>query len=80
MKTKPLIKNTLFKINLGIVIFLSIGASYFTIIPMILWNLDLFHVIRMATQNGAMIGLWIVYFASIVFLYFSKIIGGVNEN
>lgn len=80
MKTKPLMKNTLFKINLGVVIFLSIGANYFTIIPMMMWNLDLFHVIRMVTQNYAMIGMWIIYFTSIVFLYFSKIIGGVNEN
>lgn len=81
MKTRPLMKNTLFKINLGVVIFLSIGASYFTIIPMIMWNLDLFHVIRMVTQNYAMIGMWIIYFTSIVFLYFSKIIGGLeNEN
>lgn len=80
MKTKPLMKNTLFKINLGVVIFLSIGASYFTIIPMIMWDLDFFHVIRMATQNGAMIVLWIIYLASIVFLYFSKTIGGTNED
>ena len=68
-------KNTLFKINLGIVIFLSIGAGYFTLVLMIMWERDLFHIFRVVTQNGTMIGLWIVYFASIGFLPLSKIIG-----
>lgn len=75
MKTKPLMKNTLFKINLGIVIFFSIGAGYFTIVPMIMWERDLFHVFSMVTQNATMIGLWMLYFASIVFLPLTRIIG-----
>lgn len=75
MKTKPLIKNTLFKINLGIVIFLSIGAGYFTIVPMMLWEHNLFHVFSMVTQNAAMISLWILYFASIMVLPLTRIIG-----
>ena len=68
MKTKPLMKNTLFKINLGIVIFLSIGAAYFTLGPLIMFERDFFTVVSIVTQNYAMIGLWLIYFTNIIFL------------
>lgn len=81
MKTKPLMKNTLFKINIGIVIFLSIGAGYFTLIPLVMFERDFFTVVGIVTQNATMIGLWIVYLTAIAFLPLSRTIGGEeNEN
>ncbi|QLH10859.1 hypothetical protein DSQ20_04760 [Nitrosarchaeum sp. AC2] len=60
--------NILFVLNAGIVGFLSIGAVYFTIIPMIMWGTSLERIISSVTQNYAMIGLWLIYFISIIFL------------
>lgn len=67
MKTRYKI-NPLFTLNLGIVVFFSIGAAYFTIIPMIMWEISFDRIISGVTQNYAMIGLWLFYFASIAFL------------
>lgn len=58
----------LFVLNAGIVAFLSIGAIYFTVIPMIMWGTSLERIFSMVTQNYTMIGLWIIYFINIVFL------------
>ena len=63
--------NVFFLINLTIVLFFSFGAAYFTIIPMILWDTSLDRVVSASTQNYPMIGLWLVYFANIVFLPFT---------
>ncbi|MCV0431849.1 hypothetical protein [Nitrosopumilus sp.] len=60
--------NILFLINLGLVIFLSLGAAYFTIIPMIMWGSSIDRVVSASTQNYPMIGLWLIYFANLVFL------------
>ncbi len=60
--------NILFLINIVIVGFLSIGAVYFTILPMIMWQTSLERTISAATQNIAMIGMWLFYFMNIVFL------------
>ena len=60
--------NILFLLNAGIVGFLSIGAIYFTLLPMILWELTPERVISATTQNVPMIGLWLIYFVNIIFL------------
>ena len=49
--------NPFFILNVGIVGFFSLGASYFTIIPMLLWEISFERIILGATQNHAMIGL-----------------------
>ena len=67
MKTRYKV-NILFVLNAGIVAFLSIGAIYFTIIPMIMWETSLERIISGVTQNHAMIGLWLIYFTNIIFL------------
>lgn len=67
MKTRYKI-NPFFGLNVGIVTFLSLGAAYFTILPMIMWGVSFDRVISGATQNHAMIGLWLIYFANIIFL------------
>ena len=58
----------LFAINVGIVAFFSLGAAYFTIIPMIMWGSTIDRVVSASTQNYPMIGLWLIYFANIAFL------------
>jgi len=60
--------NPFFGLNIGIVVFLSMGAAYFAILPMILWNLSFDRVVSGVTQNYPMIGLWMIYFANIGFL------------
>lgn len=66
---KPRYKiNPLFGLNIGIVAFLSLGAAYFTILPMIMWNVSFDRMVSGATQNYAMIGLWLIYFTNIAFL------------
>lgn len=67
MKTRYKV-NILFVLNAGIVAFLSIGAAYFTLGPLIMFERDFFTVVNMATQNYAMIGLWLIYFINIIFL------------
>ncbi len=67
MKTRYNV-NILFVLNVGIVGFFSIGAIYFTIIPMIIWGTSMERIISGVTQNYAMIGLWIIYFINIIFL------------
>ncbi len=67
MKTRYNI-NPFFALNAGIVAFLSIGAIYFTIIPMIMWGTSLERIISGVTQNYSMIGLWLIYFVNIIFL------------
>lgn len=63
--------NFFFLLNLGLTLFLSIGAAYFTIVPMILWNASVDRVVSASTQNYPMIGLWLIYFANIVLLPFT---------
>jgi hypothetical protein len=60
--------NPFFGLNIGIVAFLSLGAAYFTIMPMIMWNVSFDRMVSGATQNYAMIGLWLIYFTNIAFL------------
>ena len=48
--------NLLFAINVGIVIFCSLGAAYFTIVPMIMWGSSVEKVVSASTQNYPMIG------------------------
>ncbi|AJM93055.1 hypothetical protein [Nitrosopumilus piranensis] len=60
--------NVLFLINLGLVVFFSIGAAYFTLLPMVMLDASPDRVVSAATQNFPMIGLWLIYFANIVFL------------
>ena len=60
--------NILFIVNSVLVGFLSIGAAYFTLIPVIMFGVDIERVGSAATQNYPMIGLWVIYFISIVFL------------
>jgi hypothetical protein len=67
MKTRYKI-NPFFGLNVGIVVFLSLGAAYFTIMPMIMWNVSFDRMVSGATQNHPMIGLWLIYFANIAFL------------
>ncbi len=67
MKTRYNV-NILFLLNAGIVGFLSVGAIYFTLIPMIMWGTSLERTISIVTQNQAMIGLWLIYFINIIFL------------
>ncbi len=67
MKTRYKI-NPFFGLNVGIVVFLSLGVAYFTIMPMIMWNVSFDRMVSGATQNYAMIGLWLIYFTNIAFL------------
>lgn len=60
--------NPLFGLNVGIVAFLSLGAAYFAIMPMIMWNVSFDRMVSGVTQNYAMIGLWLIYFTNIAFL------------
>lgn len=60
--------NPFFGINVGIVAFLSLGATYFAILPMIMWNVSFDRMVSGVTQNYAMIGLWLIYFTNIAFL------------
>lgn len=67
MKTRYKI-NPFFGLNVGIVAFLSLGAAYFAILPMIMWNVSFDRMVSGVTQNYAMIGLWLIYFTNIAFL------------
>lgn len=67
MRTKYKV-NILFLLNAGIVGFLSIGAIYFTLLPLVMWGLNPERVVSAATQNISMIGLWLIYFTNIIFL------------
>lgn len=60
--------NILFMLNAVIVGILSVGASYFTLVPLIMFDRNASDIVRMATQNYAMVGLWIIYFANIICL------------
>ncbi|MGY5149685.1 MAG: hypothetical protein ACW9W3_06450 [Candidatus Nitrosopumilus sp. bin_68KS] len=60
--------NILFVLNAVIVGILSIGVSYFTLIPLVMFDRNISDIVRMSTQNYAMIGLWIIYFANIICL------------
>lgn len=78
MKTKPLMKNTLFKINLTISIFMTLGIIWWYWI--MLWNgVEEFFVD--ITTNTSILSLWIIYFTIIGFLPVTRLIGGKeNEN
>lgn len=60
--------NILFLFNAVIVTLLSIGAAYFMLIGMILFGMSIEDAISAGTQNYAMIGLWLIYFTSIVYV------------
>ncbi|MCV0409639.1 hypothetical protein [Nitrosopumilus sp.] len=60
--------NILFILNAVLVGILSIGASYFTLVPLVMFDRNISDIVRMSTQNYAMIGLWIIYFANIICL------------
>jgi len=76
MKTKPLMKNTLFKINLTIVIFATLALLWWYRI--ILWiGVEEFFVD--ITTNTSILSLWIIYFTIIGFLPVTRLIGG-KEN
>lgn len=60
--------NILFLINAILVGILSLGAVFFTLIPLIMGFTELSRILSVVTQNYAMIGLWIIYFTSIIFL------------
>lgn len=60
--------NILFLINAIIVGILSLGAVFFTLVPLIMGFTEPERILSGVTQNYAMIGLWIIYFTSIVFL------------
>jgi len=57
--------NFLFLFNLAAIIVLSIGAFYFVGLTALFYGLE--STIYAATHNWAMIGLWFIYFTSIVF-------------
>ena len=60
--------NISFLINAVIVGILSLGATFFTLVPLIMGFTEPQRILSAVTQNYAMIGLWIIYFSSITFL------------
>ena len=60
--------NILFLINAIIVGILSLGATFFTLGPLLMGFTEPYRIVSVVTQNYAMIGLWLIYFASIAFL------------
>ena len=60
--------NILFLINATVVGILSLGAAFFTLVPLIMGFTESQRILSAVTQNYAMIGLWLIYFASIGFL------------
>ena len=60
--------NILFLINAIIVGILSLGAGFFTLVPLLMGFTEPQRILSVVTQNYAMIGLWIIYFTNIVFL------------
>ncbi len=67
MKTRYNV-NILFVLNAVIVGILSLGAAFFTLVPLIMGFTEPQRILSVVTQNYAMIGLWIIYFINIVFL------------
>ncbi len=67
MKTKYKV-NVLFLINAIIVGILSLGAAFFTLVPLLMGFTEPQRILSVVTQNYAMIGLWIIYFINIIFL------------
>ena len=67
MKSKYKV-NILFLINAIIVGILSLGAAFFTLVPLLMGFTEPSRILSVVTQNYAMIGLWIIYFISIIFL------------
>jgi len=60
--------NILFLINAIIVGILSLGAAFFTLVPLLMGFTEPHRILSVVTQNYTMIGLWLIYFSSIVFL------------
>jgi len=60
--------NVLFLINAIIVGILSLGAGFFTLVPLLMGFTEPQRILSVVTQNYAMIGLWLIYFANIAFL------------
>lgn len=60
--------NVLFLINATIVGILSLGAAFFTFVPLLMGFTEPQRILSVVTQNYAMIGLWLIYFANIAFL------------
>ena len=60
--------NVLFLINAIIVGVLSLGAGFFTLVPLLMGFTEPQRILSVVTQNYAMIGLWIIYFANVIFL------------
>ena len=60
--------NILFLINAVMVGILSLGVAFFTLVPLIMGFIEPQRILSAATQNYAMIGLWMIYFTSIIFL------------
>jgi len=66
MKTSY-IANSLFYFNLVIIAILSFGAAFFILIPVIMFGASIEDAIGIVTQNWVMVGMWLIYFTSIVF-------------
>ena len=60
--------NILFLINAIMVGILSLGAAFFTLVPLLMGFIEPHRIVSVVTQNYAMIGLWLIYFTSITFL------------
>ena len=60
--------NVLFLINIVVVGIFSLGAAFFTLVPLMMGFTGLENILSVVTQNYAMVGLWMIYFTSIVFL------------
>ena len=60
--------NILFLINAILVGILSLGAAFFTLVPLIMGFTEPQRILSIVTQNHAMIELWLIYFVNIIFL------------